>query len=339
LWRAGRKAEIHKQKGWKFILAGFSLILFGMAIDITDNFPSLNKFILIGDTVYEAILEKAVGFLLGFLLLAIGFWRWIPIVVLLKETELTLKKAHDELELKVKERTINLQRELHERMRVEEALKKSLEDKNMLVKEIHHRVKNNLQVIQSLLSLQSGKVMDEKTKGYFKESESRVMSMGMIHERLYQTDGLSRINFGEYIRSLTMQLFRNYNTSGTLINLSTKVPDLYLDIETVIPCGLIINELITNACKYAFPDNSSGSLCVELIEGVDMDYTLIVRDNGVGISDEVDIYTSKSIGMQLVVALTSQLNGSLKLIKTNGTEFRISFNKAPFNVETGTNKG
>jgi hypothetical protein len=216
-------------------------------------------------------------------------------------------------------------RDITERKLAEEALNQSLRDKDLLVKEIHHRTKNNLVVIRSLLKLQSIHIKDEKSREYFIESQNRVKAMSMIHERLYKTGNLNNINVSDYIRSLVKMLYNTYKLSASRIGLNIKVPDIELDVDIIIPCGLIVNELISNAFKYAFPDEITGEITIELVENNDKECTLTIRDNGIGIPEDFDIYNTESLGMQIVTSLVDQINGSLELIRDSGTEFRITF--------------
>jgi PAS domain S-box-containing protein len=213
--------------------------------------------------------------------------------------------------------------------KAEEQIKTSLKEKEVLIQEIHHRVKNNLAVIRSLLSLQAGQIKDEKTKGLFNESQNRVQSMSMIHERLYSTEDLSTVNFGEYIRSLAIQLFRNYEINPSLVNLVISVPDISVDINTMIPCGLILNELISNACKYAFPDDRKGELSV-IMDKRDDEYSLIVIDDGIGLPEDIDIYNTESLGMNIVTSLVRQINGKMEVESEGGSKFSVMFREKPF---------
>jgi two-component sensor histidine kinase len=212
----------------------------------------------------------------------------------------------------------------------EEKIRRSLLEKETLIKEIHHRVKNNLAVIQSLLKLQAIQIKDEETKGLFNESQNRVQAMSMIHERLYRTEDLSTINLGEYIRSLATQLFNSYRIDPSLVKLIIDVPDLGIDVNTMIPCGLILNELVSNACKYAFPDDRKGELSIILDKRND-EYSLTVMDNGVGLPEGLDVYKTESLGMQIVISLVNQINGNLNIDKEGGTKFTIICREKTFN--------
>ena len=255
-----------------------------------------------------------------------------------------LKKAHFELEQQVLERTKALSRvnedlrtEMDERERIEIKLKKSLEEKEILLKEIHHRVKNNLQIISSLLNLQSRYINDEEMLDIYKESQNRVKSMAIIHEKLYQSEDLARIDFGDYVKSLVLDLFNSYGINN--ISYDINIHDVLLDINTAIPCGLIVNELVTNSIKHGFlsnmsPVNSPSSrrdkIAVYMTKEEDV-YNLSVYDNGVGFPDDLDFHHTDSLGMQLVISLTSQLRGTLELERTEGTLFRIIFKEVEYN--------
>ena len=261
-----------------------------------------------------------------------------------EKAQKALRKAHFELEQQVLERTKALSRvnddlraEMGERERIETKLKKSLEEKEILLKEIHHRVKNNLQIISSLLNLQSRYINDEEMLDIYKESQNRVKSMAIIHEKLYQSEDLARIDFGDYVKSLVMDLFNSYGVNN--IEPDINIRDVLLDINTAIPCGLIVNELVTNSIKHGFLANRSQAnsqsshkrdkIAVDITKD-DESYTLYVYDNGIGFPDDLDFYNTDSLGMQLVISLTSQLRGTVELERTNGTLFRIIFKELEY---------
>jgi len=217
------------------------------------------------------------------------------------------------------------QREVSERMRAEEQIKASLREKEVLLKEIHHRVKNNLQVISSLLNLQSRYIEDQSVLELFQESQNRVRSMALIHEKLYRSQDLARINFAEYIRNLATHLVRSYRASSGPVSLKVDANDVSLSIDAAVPCGLIINELVSNSLKYAFKDGREGEIRIELRSDRDRQVTLIVADNGVGFPKDLDFRYTESLGMQLVNTLTNQLDGTVELHSNGGTEFKITF--------------
>jgi PAS domain S-box-containing protein len=205
-----------------------------------------------------------------------------------------------------------------------EKVEKSLEEKNVLLSEIHHRVKNNLQIISSLLNLQSHYIDDEKDKIIFKDSQSRVKSMAMIHEKLYQSLDFSKVDFKGYIFSLTTHLFQTYNTNSENVKLNLDVEDIALNMDTAIPCGLIINELLSNSLKYAFPHGKKGCINIKL-KSEDSLLILEIEDNGIGFPEGYDFDNNDSLGLQLVSSLVRQIEGKLEIIAKDGTKFKIIF--------------
>jgi two-component sensor histidine kinase len=207
----------------------------------------------------------------------------------------------------------------------------SLHEKEVLLKEIHHRVKNNLQVISSLLNLQSATITDPHSLEKFNESINRIRSMAMVHEKLYQGSDLSRIDMNEYIMSLVNYLNSVYNNAGLevkiVVNVDMKSPSFR--IEEAVPCGLIINELVTNAFKYAFLKKKKGDLYIGFQERKSgtqyKSYLLEVRDDGSGLPDEIDVNNTPTLGLQLVSLLTDQIGGKLKVEREKGTYFQIRF--------------
>jgi GAF domain-containing protein len=218
-----------------------------------------------------------------------------------------------------------MQQEVLVRQRAEEEIKLSLKEKEVLLKEIHHRVKNNLQIITSLLNLQSAQIKDAETLTMFRESQARVRSMALIHEKLYQSKDLARIDFDGYVRDLMVYLFRSYAANPDLIQTEIDTPNIYLSIDTAIPCGLIISELVTNSMKYAFPNGRRGKIYIGLHAHDDGNLTLEVSDNGIGFADGFDWRESDSLGLQLVSTLTSQLHGKIEVNGKGGASFRITF--------------
>lgn len=221
-----------------------------------------------------------------------------------------------------------VQAELAERKRAEEQLKASLKEKEVLLKEIHHRVKNNLQIISSLLKLQSAYTKEEQVLGMFKDSQNRIRSMALIHEKLYQSKDLSRIDFAEYIRDLAGNLLRSYKASSQAITLKTNVNDINLNIDTAIPCGLIINELISNSLKHAFPTPSTDKeICINIYSSGNHQFILNLSDNGIGFPKDLDFRNTESLGLELVCTLTEQLDGTIELDSSKGTSFNITFSE------------
>ncbi len=208
----------------------------------------------------------------------------------------------------------------------EEKIRQSLKEKEVLLKEVHHRVKNNLQVITSILSLQSAYVKDKNTLTMLRESQDRIKSMAFIHESLYQTKDFSNVNFSEYVVNLSKNLLRSYDISGRKVELVSEVENVQLNLDQSIPCGLIINELVSNALKYAFRKKKKGIITLKIKEKGEK-VSIILADDGDGMPKDFDYRKTDSLGLQLVVTLTEQLNGTIKLERKNGTKFTVSFQK------------
>ena len=280
--------------------------------------------------------------------------------------------------------------DITERKYAEDQIKASLQEKETLLKEIHHRVKNNLQIISSLLRLQSRQLRDQQAIALFQESQNRVQAMALIHEKLYQSSNLAQIDFQEYIKTLVQALFRSYDAHRHGVTFKCNVEPVSLALDTAIPCGLIINELVSNSLKYAFPETLGGEICISLqslehrfsnpgktsppapflqgegsqtppslqgnrsfsdseagrspeVGGSGLNYRidvlepqssasvdpgefiLTLSDNGVGLSENFDFRNSSSLGLQLVCRLTKQLEASIELNRSYGTEYKISF--------------
>lgn len=218
-----------------------------------------------------------------------------------------------------------------ESRQVEEQVRTSLREKDAMLKEIHHRVKNNLQIVSSLLSLQLENVNDPRTFDALRESQNRVRSMALVHETLYRSGNLGRIDLAVYVSALCAHLFRAYGIDASRIQLSLNVFNASLDLERAVPLGLITNELVSNALKYAFPDGRSGSIRVDFAVDSNHTYQLSIADDGIGLPEPFDLNQLKSLGLQLTRDLIQQLSGSLKIVYAPGTEFRISFPLLPSN--------
>lgn len=208
--------------------------------------------------------------------------------------------------------------------RSEEHIKQSLNEKEVLLKEVHHRVKNNLQIISSILNLQSSTISDKQTLELLRNSQDRIRSMSLIHELLYQTKDFSTINFSEYIRSVATNLFQSY-TQNKMIELVLVLDPIFLDLDSAIPCGLIINELITNSLKYAFTTSEQGEVKISLSKDDQNNVFLMISDNGKGFPKDIDFRDTESLGMQLVVSLIEQIDGTIELDNSNGTKYEIRF--------------
>jgi PAS domain S-box-containing protein len=211
--------------------------------------------------------------------------------------------------------------DISEQRRIQRDLQASVAEKELMLKEIHHRVKNNLQIISSLLSLQSSAISDPTDIALFGESVDRIRSMALIHDRLYKSPDLAGIEFREYIESLVTSLFHSYGRRS--INFRTDVQDVRLSIDTAIPFGLIINELVTNALKHAFPEGREGEIKVSLTPCDDGGVRLSVADSGIGMPDQIDLEKTTSLGLQLVSILTHQLMGTIEIQRGGGTTFSI----------------
>ncbi|WP_442940371.1 PAS domain-containing sensor histidine kinase [Nostoc sp.] len=213
-----------------------------------------------------------------------------------------------------------------ERKQWEEQIKASLLEKEVLVKEIYHRVKNNLQVISSLLNLQSAYIKDKEDLVIFQQSQQRIASMALVHEKLYQSQDLAKINLGEYIRDLVASLFTAYEVNEDAITLTINTKDcIFIGLDTAIPCSLIIHELVSNSLKYAFIKGSNGAINIEIKKTINNNLTLIVSDNGIGLPLNFDFKKLASLGWELVDALTDQLAGNINITGSTGVEFQVTF--------------
>jgi PAS domain S-box-containing protein len=215
--------------------------------------------------------------------------------------------------------------DITQRKRAEDRVKASLEEKSILLKEIHHRVKNNLQTISSLLRLQAAGVQDPKVLEPLKESQNRVRVMALIHEKLYQAPTLAKIDFPDYVEQLATEILRCYAAYPNKVALQVQVDPVDLSLDTAIPCGLIINELVSNALKYAFPEGRSGSVKIQF-SPLDQDkFVLIIADDGIGLPKDLHPQTLSSLGLRLVYSLVKQIQGNVELRDESGTSFRIIF--------------
>lgn len=220
-------------------------------------------------------------------------------------------------------------RDVTERKAAEAVIRASLAEKEVLLKEIHHRVKNNLQVVSSLLGLQSRSIQDSVTRKMFQDSQNRVHSMALVHERLYQSENLSEIDFPEYIHELASHLFRSYNVSASRVQLKAIIEDVRMNIDAAVPCGLIINELVSNSLKYAFPEGRSGEIRIEMHNTGEHQVTLLVADNGIGLPEGVSLWSAKSLGLRLVRTLSEQLGATVEMRSHHGAEIEVKFHTAP----------
>ena len=221
--------------------------------------------------------------------------------------------------------------DLTEQKQAENRLRAALEEKEVLLKEVHHRVKNNMQVISSLLKLQAENINDKRIAEMFYESQNRVKAMALVHQKLYQSENLSQIDISVYIQGLMTNLVRSLNFDPGKIMVEVKIEGILLNMDTAIPCGLIINELVYNSLKYAFPENHKGLIRIELTRDSQGDeLTLVISDNGIGLPKEFDFENAQTLGLQLVKMLTRQLDGTLELHRENGVTFSIHFRESHY---------
>jgi PAS domain S-box-containing protein len=214
--------------------------------------------------------------------------------------------------------------DISERKRVETKLRSSLQEKEVLLKEIHHRVKDNLQIVSSMLNLQLDQISDPKALALFKESQARVRSIALIHEKLYQSKDLARLDIAEYLERLVRDLFAAYGVNPDEIALQVQSEDVPLGVDAAISSGLIVNELVTNALKHAFPGGRGGEVRV-LLRREERDVVLEVADNGVGFPAGVDFRNPSTLGLKLVCILTEQVRGTIELDRKEGSHFRVRF--------------
>lgn len=269
-----------------------------------------------------------------------GGWRTIT------RQRAALLESQVKLEARVEERTYEVGKanrelivEIAERQWAEEQIQASLKEKELLLKEINHRVKNNLQLISSLLQHQSNYIKYEQALQVFRDSKDRIRSMALVHEKLYQSKDLARISFAYYVRSLTSSLFRSHGASSKVIKLKIHAQEIFLGIDTAIPCALIINELVSNSLVHAFPGDRDGEIKID-IRSEDGHLELMVSDNGVGFPKDLDLRTSETLGLELVSTLVDQLGGTIELGRgtsaggagassapggRSGTSFKIEF--------------
>lgn len=210
-------------------------------------------------------------------------------------------------------------------IRLNQAIANRLSERDTLIREIHHRVKNNLQVVSSLLSLQSSFVKDERSKAMLRYSQYRINSMGMVHQMLYSSANLDKIDFGVYIKELASTLILSMKGKNNNMELVTTIRDIFLNIDTAIPLGLIINEIITNSLKYGFPD-TSGTITIKIDQTGPINYRLVIGDDGVGLSENINFRNTKSLGLKLIHKLSLQVRGTVERDNSKkGTNFIITF--------------
>ena len=255
-----------------------------------------------------------------------------------KHAEEELKKHRNQLEEMVTERTFELietneqlKQEIAERKHADEQVKASLREKEILLQEIHHRVKNNLQVIISLLRLQSRGIKDRDILTMFQESQDRINSMALVHEKIYYSNDLANIRLRDYVRDMANDLFKSYNLSSGNIEFKMEIEDIPIAIDTSIPCGLIINELLSNSLKHAFPENRKGEIKIEIRSTKENEIEIVYSDNGIGLPESFDFRKSTGFGFRMIVDLVEyKLMGNIKQIQDGGTIFQVRFKEIKY---------
>jgi two-component sensor histidine kinase len=247
----------------------------------------------------------------------------------IKEARERQQKEKEHLSVIVAERTRDLQKELEERRRAEEELKVALKEKEVLLRELYHRTKNNMQVISSLLQLKKDQIRDETLARAFTEMENRIQSMALVHRKLYQSQDLTYLNLGEYIRDLVNLVRESYVKAISRVEVVLETEDIKSSIDTTIPCGLIVNELLSNAYNHAFPLGENGLVRIWLIKNGDGFIELGVSDNGVGIGPEFDLEQNSRLGLQIIRILgENQLGGKVSFETDQGLTCRVRFPEA-----------
>jgi two-component sensor histidine kinase len=230
-----------------------------------------------------------------------------------------IAKPIDMLELRVRVASLLKMKEAQDK------IKESLREKDLLLREIHHRVKNNLATVSSLLRLQSRYAADPYHEKMFMDAESRIRSMAVAHEKLYQTDDLGALNIRDYVGSLVDHLASSSKRLGTRITIQKRIENISLSLEKVVPLGIIVTEVVLNALQHAFPSVQEGEISISLLNRGDEGFELIVKDNGVGIPKDLDLENPKSFGLRLVNSFSRQMNGTVEMSSSDGAEVRLRF--------------
>jgi two-component sensor histidine kinase len=248
-----------------------------------------------------------------------------------KRAEAKLAQLNEQLEVRVAERTGELQAanaqlaaEIEARTAADERMRSALKEKTTLLNEVHHRVKNNLQIVQSLVDLQATQVRDPVVRAMLEDTKNRIHSMALIHQTLYESKNFARIDASSVLNTLVSRIVASYNIEAVQLNVNLNVAAIELPLSVAIPCGLIVNELVTNALKHAFAGRDSGAIDVALIDRAGR-ITLSVSDNGGGLVQPLDIGNVQTLGLELVTLLADQLGGELSISPAGPTCFSIEF--------------
>jgi two-component sensor histidine kinase len=228
------------------------------------------------------------------------------------------RQAYKAIEQRVQEQTAEL-------AQANAALQDALGQAQVLLRELHHRVKNNLQVIASLLNLQSASLQDPHIQAIFQDCQERIRAMALVHELLYQSHNLGRIKLAHYLEALAKQLFASYRIDPERVRLSIQADEVLLDVNTAVPCGLLCHELISNCLKHAFPGQQSGDVTITIRAIPAGQLTVTIHDTGIGFPESVDFHKTESLGLQVACLLTRQLQGTMTLARAGGTCFTLTF--------------
>jgi PAS domain S-box-containing protein len=261
-------------------------------------------------------------------------------ITVIKEAEKVIRQANEDLERRVAERTeslsrtnVQLEQEIKARNAAEREIHKSLEEKDLLLREIHHRVKNNLQIISSMLNLQSRTIKDENVLDAIKDSQSRVRAMALVHERIYRSHNIGEIDLPEYLQYLVKQLFMFHNIPHAKVAITFRMEPVTADIDTIVPIGLIINEMVSNSLKHAFPGERKGRITIEGSNPTTELLKFTYRDDGVGIPEDINWKNPTSLGLRLITSLVEQLSGEITMERDAGTVFAFTVHpKKPVKV-------
>ena len=245
--------------------------------------------------------------------------------ILTSYNEALIRKLEDKM-LSLGKSNRELEAQIESRVKAEEQIARSLQEKDALLRELHHRVKNNLQIISSMISLQEKYFFDDKDRILLRDINSRILSMALVHEKLYQNETFSLINFSDHLDQLINDLISMYTYPKQDIIFKKNIDGIEMDINYAIPCSQIITELIANALKHAFPEGRKGEITVNFTKKENQHYILNIRDNGVGFPENFEFPGEDSLGLTMVTVMVKQIKGSLEVIRNNGVEYIITFN-------------